>query len=83
MVNGHGLKTLLHPDVGPLTIEFDVLTPLGDTTQRLVVYRPADAPSKKALDLIAGACSLRLGEDTEHREEGFFAAFGSQPATSP
>ncbi|GAB3964090.1 helix-turn-helix transcriptional regulator [Actinoallomurus acanthiterrae] len=52
-VYGHGLKALLHPEVGPLTIEFDVLTPLGDTTQRLVVYRPADAPSKKALDLIA------------------------------
>ncbi|GAA4638500.1 helix-turn-helix transcriptional regulator [Actinoallomurus vinaceus] len=53
MVNGHGLKALLHPDVGPVTIEFDVLTPLGDTTQRLVVYRPADVPSQKALDRIA------------------------------
>ena len=53
MVNGQGEKPLLHPKVGPLTIEYDVLTPLGDSGLRLVVYRAADAASQKALDRIA------------------------------
>lgn len=47
------LKRLNHPEVGQLTIEYDVLTPLGDPGQRLVAYRAADAASQRALDVIA------------------------------
>src|SRR4051812_31690388 len=64
MVNGHGTKALLHPRVGPFSIEYDVLTPLGDPGRRLVVYRAADAASQEALDTVArearaGAPALR------------------------
>jgi hypothetical protein len=64
MVNGHGTKALLHPRVGPFAIEYDVLTPLGDPSRRLVVYRAADAVSQEALDTVAsearaGAPALR------------------------
>lgn len=53
MVNGHGTKALLHPRLGPLAIAYDVLTPLGDASRRLVVYRAADAVSQEALDTVA------------------------------
>jgi transcriptional regulator with XRE-family HTH domain len=53
MVNGHGTKALLHPRVGSLTIEYDVLTPLGDPRLRLIVYHAADAVSQEALDTVA------------------------------
>ncbi len=52
-VKSTGRKRLNHPDVGRLTIAYDVLTPLGDTAQRLVVYRAVDAVSQQALDRIA------------------------------
>jgi transcriptional regulator with XRE-family HTH domain len=52
-VNGHGTKALLHPTVGPLAIEYDVLTPLADPSRRLVVYRAADAASQEVLDTVA------------------------------
>jgi transcriptional regulator with XRE-family HTH domain len=60
MVNGNGLKPLMHPGVGPLTVEYDVLTPLGDPSHRLVVYRAADVASQRALDLIARAAADRV-----------------------
>jgi transcriptional regulator with XRE-family HTH domain len=53
MVNGHGRKRLLHPDVGPLSIDYDVLAPLGNPGYRLVVYRAADPDSQTALDKIS------------------------------
>lgn len=53
MVNAHGTKTLLHPRVGPVSVEYEVLTPLGDASRRLVVYRAADAASQEALDTVA------------------------------
>jgi transcriptional regulator with XRE-family HTH domain len=53
MVNGSGRKALRHPRVGPLTIHYDVLNPLGDPTRRLIVYRAADAASQEALDTVA------------------------------
>ncbi len=53
MVNGNGVKRIRHPEVGPLTVEYDVLTPLGDPSQRLVTYRAPDAASQRALDQIA------------------------------
>jgi MmyB-like transcription regulator ligand binding domain/Helix-turn-helix domain len=52
-VNGRGRKELLHPTVGLLTIEFEVLVPLQDPDHRLVVYRATDAVSQAALDAIA------------------------------
>jgi transcriptional regulator with XRE-family HTH domain len=52
-VNGRGRKPLQHPDVGPLTVEYEVLSPLQDPDQRLVVYRAADPDSQAALDVIA------------------------------
>lgn len=51
-VNGRGQKPLLHPKVGPLTVDFEVLTPLQNPDQRLVIYRAADAASQAALDTI-------------------------------
>nr|WP_269091258.1 helix-turn-helix transcriptional regulator [Actinopolymorpha cephalotaxi] len=52
-VNGRGHKSLLHPRVGPLTIEYQVLTPLQDPSQRLIFYRAADPASQAALDALA------------------------------
>jgi hypothetical protein len=52
-VNARGSKPLLHPRVGPLTIEYEVLMPLQDPDQRLIIYRAADAVSQLALDALA------------------------------
>jgi transcriptional regulator with XRE-family HTH domain len=58
-VNGRGCKALLHPTVGPLTVAYEVLAPLQDPDQRLVIYRGADAESRTALDAIARAAGDR------------------------
>jgi hypothetical protein len=52
-VNGRGLRPLLHPRVGPLTVEYEVLTPLQDPDQRVIIYRSADTTSQAAMDAIA------------------------------
>ncbi len=52
-VNGRGRKPLWHPEAGALTVEYEVLSPLQDPDQRLVVYRAADPDSQTALDVIA------------------------------
>jgi hypothetical protein len=52
-VNGRGLRPLLHPRVGPLTVQYEVLTPLQDPDQRVIIYRAADTASQTALDAIA------------------------------
>jgi transcriptional regulator with XRE-family HTH domain len=49
-VNGRGRKELRHPEAGPLTVEFETLTPLQDPDQQLVIYRAADEESRSALD---------------------------------
>ncbi|MGW5866435.1 helix-turn-helix transcriptional regulator [Streptomyces sp. NPDC055239] len=49
-VNGRGSKVLRHPDVGVFAVDFEVLMPLQDPDQRLVVYRAADDASQSALD---------------------------------
>ncbi|GAB2739646.1 helix-turn-helix domain-containing protein [Amycolatopsis magusensis] len=55
-VNGRGHKVLRHPGAGVLAVDFEVLTPLEDPDQRLVIFRPADAESQSALDrLCAGS----------------------------
>ncbi|RCG16820.1 XRE family transcriptional regulator [Streptomyces diacarni] len=54
-VNGRGSKAMLHPDVGPLAVHFEVLTPLEDRDQRLMLCRAADEETQAALDrLYAG-----------------------------
>jgi MmyB-like transcription regulator ligand binding domain len=52
-VNGRGLRPLLHPRVGPLTVEYEVLTPLQNPDQRVIIYRAADRASQAAMDAIA------------------------------
>ncbi|MFC8078194.1 helix-turn-helix transcriptional regulator [Streptomyces sp. NPDC057307] len=49
-VNGRGRKEMRHPEVGTVTVDFEVLMPLPDPDQRLVIYRPADDESRSALD---------------------------------
>jgi transcriptional regulator with XRE-family HTH domain len=49
-VNGRGSKELRHPDVGELALRFEVLTPLQDPDQLLVIFRAADEESQSALD---------------------------------
>jgi transcriptional regulator with XRE-family HTH domain len=52
-VNGRGQKPLSHPRLGPLTVDFEVLTPLQDPDQRLIIYRSANTASQTVLDAIA------------------------------
>ncbi|WP_231964553.1 MULTISPECIES: helix-turn-helix transcriptional regulator [unclassified Mycobacterium] len=54
-VNGRGRKAMRHPDVGALAIHFEVLTPLQDTDQRLMICRAADDESRAALDRLCAA----------------------------
>jgi transcriptional regulator with XRE-family HTH domain len=49
-VNGRGRKVLRHPDVGVIAVHFEVLMPLQDPDQRLVIHRAADDDSQSALD---------------------------------
>ncbi|MEV5682894.1 hypothetical protein AB0L68_06830 [Streptomyces sp. NPDC052164] len=49
-VNGRRRKALRHPDAGVIAVHFEVLTPLEDPDQRLVIYRAADEESRAALD---------------------------------
>lgn len=59
MVRGRGRKPLRHPRSGPLEVVFEVLTPLRDPDQRIIVYRAADEHSRAVLDrLVAGPDSL-------------------------
>nr|WP_042197351.1 helix-turn-helix transcriptional regulator [Kibdelosporangium sp. MJ126-NF4] len=51
-VRGRGRKRMLHPVGGPLTVHYEVLTPLQDPDQRLIVYRAADAASQSALSAV-------------------------------
>lgn len=49
-VNGRGQKALHHPEVGPITVSYEALTPLQDPDQRLIIYRAADDASQTALN---------------------------------
>lgn len=48
-VRGRGQKRMRHPVAGPLTVHYEVLTPMQDPDQRLVVYRGANPESRVAL----------------------------------
>ncbi|MGD0555355.1 MAG: helix-turn-helix transcriptional regulator [Streptosporangiaceae bacterium] len=52
-VNGRGLKRLLHPVAGEITIEFEALQPIQDPDQRLIIYRAADERSAQRLAALA------------------------------
>ncbi|MCL7496401.1 helix-turn-helix transcriptional regulator [Streptomyces sp. MCA2] len=49
-VNGRGRKVLRHPEAGVIAVHFEVLMPLQDPDQRLVIYRAADEESQSAWD---------------------------------
>lgn len=52
-VRAAGDKLMHHPLVGTLTVSFDVLSPLGNSDLRVIVYRAADPSSQAALDRLA------------------------------
>jgi MmyB-like transcription regulator ligand binding domain len=52
-VNSRGLRPLLHPQAGPMTVEYEILTPLQDPDHRIIIYRAADTASQAAIDAIA------------------------------
>lgn len=58
---GSGRKELLHPVVGRVSVDYEVLRLADDTNQRLVTYLPADEPSTQALhELVGGEDGSRL-----------------------
>ncbi|MFE0104712.1 helix-turn-helix transcriptional regulator [Streptomyces sp. NPDC059009] len=52
-VNGRGHKVMRHPEVGEVAVHYEVLAPLQDPDQRLVIYRAADGESQAALDRLS------------------------------
>lgn len=48
--NSRGEKLMRHPEAGDISLLFEVLMPLQDPDQLLVIYRPADDDSRSALD---------------------------------
>lgn len=54
-VQGRGNKPLRHPLVGPLVVSYEVLMPVQDPDQRIIIYRAADAESQSALDRLVAA----------------------------
>ncbi|MEV4058045.1 helix-turn-helix transcriptional regulator [Amycolatopsis sp. NPDC049688] len=52
---GHGSKVLRHPVAGVVAVDFEVLLPLQDTDQRVLIGRPADEASRAALRSCAGS----------------------------
>ncbi|MFE9537308.1 helix-turn-helix transcriptional regulator [Streptomyces sp. NPDC006691] len=52
--SGRGHKVLRHPGVGVIAVDFEVLVPLQDPGQRLVIHRAADDASRSALDRLCG-----------------------------
>ncbi|RSM74942.1 transcriptional regulator [Amycolatopsis sp. WAC 01375] len=49
-VNGRGRKVMRHPEAGELELHYEVLTPLQDSDQLLVIYRALAEESRSALD---------------------------------
>lgn len=50
---GRGDKQMCHPEVGPITVRFEVLAPLQDPDQRLLIFRAADEDSRSALERLS------------------------------
>ncbi|WP_435134751.1 helix-turn-helix domain-containing protein [Actinacidiphila sp. bgisy144] len=53
-VTGRGSKVVRHPDAGRIALDFEVLVPLQDPDQRLLLFRPADPDSRAALERLCG-----------------------------
>ncbi|GAB3457592.1 helix-turn-helix transcriptional regulator [Streptomonospora sediminis] len=49
-VNGRGRKEMRHPQAGVIAVQFEVLLPLQDPDQQLVIFRADDDESQSALD---------------------------------
>ncbi|AXB44927.1 helix-turn-helix transcriptional regulator [Amycolatopsis albispora] len=49
-VNARGRKVLRRPDAGEIALNFEVLMPLEDPDQRLLLYRAADEQSRATLN---------------------------------
>lgn len=49
-VNGRGHKVMRHPEAGVISMNLEVLVPLHDPDQRLLIHRAADEESRSALD---------------------------------
>ncbi|MGW1464388.1 helix-turn-helix transcriptional regulator [Streptomyces sp. NPDC002308] len=49
-INGRGYKVIRHPEAGEITVDFEVLMPLQDPDQRLLIVRPANDDSRAAMD---------------------------------
>ncbi|QES40975.1 transcriptional regulator [Streptomyces venezuelae] len=49
-----GVQRMIHPDAGPLRLEYETLTLPDADPQRLIVYVPADAATAAALDRLNG-----------------------------
>ncbi|MCD2191170.1 helix-turn-helix transcriptional regulator [Actinomycetospora soli] len=49
-LSGRGHKVVRHPDLGLIATDFEVLAPLADPDQVVVVHRAADDGSRMALD---------------------------------
>ncbi|MGW2597952.1 helix-turn-helix transcriptional regulator [Streptomyces klenkii] len=49
-VNGRGHKVMRHPDAGVIAVNFEVLMPLQDPDQRMMICRAADDESRSALN---------------------------------
>ncbi|MGD6749905.1 helix-turn-helix transcriptional regulator [Streptomyces sp. BH105] len=52
-VGGRGDKQMRHPGAGLITLRFEVLAPVQDPDQRLLIFRAADADSQSALDRLS------------------------------
>ncbi|MFH8463390.1 helix-turn-helix domain-containing protein [Streptomyces sp. NPDC017991] len=48
-IKGRGRKVMRHPEAGEVSVDFEVLTPIQNLDQRVVIYRPADDASRSAL----------------------------------
>ncbi|WP_328311858.1 helix-turn-helix transcriptional regulator [Streptomyces sp. NBC_00442] len=51
---GRGHKVMRHPEAGPLALRGEVLAPLHDPDQRLLLFRAADEESREALARLCG-----------------------------
>jgi transcriptional regulator with XRE-family HTH domain len=53
-VHGSGAKTIVHPEVGRFTVDFEALVPVQHPDHYVVIYRAADSASRAALDALCG-----------------------------
>jgi hypothetical protein len=43
-----------HPEAGTFSVHYETLAPLGDQDPHLVICRPADDASRRAMDRLSG-----------------------------